>query len=838
MRQHAVRGIVPMAADSSVSGSRLDRGIAGVGNWLSVIALLMGLCPVRSMADDGPAAATAKAAEPVAAVVDPSKLEDGVVTGVLVKADGSPVAGATVILHTGGSNKTTSDAQGRFRLEKIAPRAWAYPLWAHQGNLVTQIAEVRPIKTADPAIARFAPLRLEMTEGRQAHFVVTSEITKQPIAGAAIRFGYPDRRLVTTDDRGEATVSGLMPASPFGGVYDVTIEAEGHARQAPILKLSATESVTNVHAALVAGGIVQGTVRDVDGKPVPEVLIIYRIGNETGFYGDAFRSDAEGKFRHRFLPLDTPIAVSTELKGYLPQKQTVTLTAKQPQSEIQFSLPTKPKGGSVSGVVADGAGKPVAGARISNERNNAEGPNQVTSDADGRFVIHDVAPGPLDYELGVSAKGFAPQIVTVEPGTAENPAKVSIKLKPGHMIRGRVLLENGQPAKGAVISTRSASYTLSNYVSSMITVDETGAFQADSLPDDASFDVQLRGYPDLQSVPIKLDSPEPITVTLAAPGVIRGRVVDADTNQPITQFRTRLAFASDRRPGDPQGTWNADWGKPGITFESATGEFVIQPLVNQMPVDLTVERDGYQRTVIARAIAWKAADAPELVIALSRPDPKKLATLTGRLIDFSGQPLANAQLRLMVSTDKPTGMSDGRFNWSLIKNGQLEQRSYCDQFQKGVTTADGRFEFTNLLPGKHLQLAYWGDNMPHGKSLNFTITAAGKGEDVTIQLPQPAMIRGTINRAGVAGAGLVYLAASSATGGFSTELILADDQTTFEFKDLLPGSYTLGITTKRMRLPVNGRTTYQSKILARRQLKLAPGELVDVDFSQLDPAQE
>lgn len=838
MRQQPVRRNVSITVDWSVYGARLDRGIAGIGNCLSVMALLMALCSGRLIADEGPAAAVAKSPEQDAAAVDPSQLDDGVVSGVLVKADGSPVAGATVILHTGGSNKTTSDAQGRFRLEKIAPRAWAYPLWAHQGNLVTQIAEVRPIKTDDPAVARFAPLRLEMTEGKQARFVVTSEVTKQPIAGAAIRFGYPDRRLVTTDDRGEATVSGLMPASPFGGVYDVTIEAEGHARQAPILKLSATEAVTNVHVALVAGGVVQGTVHDADGKPVPEVLIIYRIGNESGFYGDAFRSDAEGKFRHRFLPLDTPIVVSTELKGFLQQKQTVTLIAKQPHSEIQFSLPTKPKGGSVSGVVADRAGKPVAGARIINERNNAEGPNQVTTDADGRFVMHDVAAGLAGHELGVSAKGFAPQIVAVEPGTAENPAKVSITLKPGHSIRGRVLLENGQPAKGAVIATRSASYTLSNYVRSMITVEETGAFQADSLPDDASFDVQLRGYPYLQNVPIQLDSPEPVTVTLADPGVIRGRVVDADTNKPITQFRTRLAFASDRRPGDPQGTWDADWGTPGITFESATGEFVIQPLMNQMPVDLTVETDGYLRAVIARAIARKAADAPELVISLSRPDPKKLATLTGRLIDFSGQPLANAQLRLMVSTDKPTGLSDGRFNWTLIKSGHLERLSYCDQFLKGVTTADGRFEFTNLLAGKHLQLAYWGDNVPHGKSLNFTITAAGKGEDVTIQLPQPAMIRATINRDGVAGASLVYLSASSATGGYSTELTLADDQTTFEFKDLLPGSYTLGVTTERMRVPVNGRTTYQSKILARRQLKLAPGELVDVDFSPPDPTAE
>jgi len=790
-------------------------------------------------ADDGAAPAGAKAtAEPKAAAVDVSQLEEGVVTGVLVKADGSPVAGATVILHTGGSNKTTSDAQGRFRLEKIAARRWAYPLWAHQGNLVTQIVEVPSISTGDAGKARFAPLRLAMTEGKQARFVVTSNASRQPIAGAAIRFGYPDRRLVMTDEQGVATVPGLLPASPFHGVYDVTIEAEGYARQAPVLKLSATDAVTQVQAALVAGGIVRGTVMDQQGKPVPDAEIVYRIGDGVGFHGDAFRTDAAGKFQHRFLPLDTAIDISTSKKGTPPQQQRVTLTMPQREREIQFSLATNPQGVSVSGQVMDQQGKPVAGARIINDRNPVDGPNQTTSDAAGKFVLHDVIPGPTESVLGISAKGFAPQIVTLKSDIGGKTAAVSVTLKPGHTVHGRVLLEDGQPARGAVMMTRSAAYTMSQFAESLFSVDDTGAFRIDSLPDDVSLSVQLRGYAIGQSVPIKLDSPEPVTITLESPGVIRGRVVDAETNKPIPQFRIRLQFASQRQPGDSQGSFSSDWARPGITFESATGDFAFKPLTNGQPLDLIVEQEGYQRTVVQRAIARKGSDAPELGISLSRLDPKKVATLTGRLIDFSGQPIANAQLRLIVSTDRPSGVGDNRFNWTLINSGQLEQKSYCDQWLTGVTTADGRFEFKNILAGRHLQLAYWADNVPHGKSVEFAATAAGQGQDVRIQLPQPATIRGAINRQGVADSGIVYLAASSTIGGWSTEIPLADDQTTFEFKDLLPGNYTVGVTSRRTRQAAQGQVLYQSKVLARRSLKLAPGELIELNFEQPDPPVE
>ena len=48
----------------------------------------------------------------------------------------------------------------------------------------------------------------------------------------------------------------------------------------------------------------------------------------------------------------------------------------------------------------------------------------------------------------VRAKGFAPQAVSVDPGPADDPPEIAVRLEPGHRIRGRVLDAAGKPIAG------------------------------------------------------------------------------------------------------------------------------------------------------------------------------------------------------------------------------------------------------------------------------------------------------------------------------------------------------------------------------------------------------
>jgi hypothetical protein len=88
--------------------------------------------------------------------------------------------------------------------------------------------------------------------------------------------------------------------------------------------------------------------------------------------------------------------------GEKPSQQT---TDQQPgnQQPGDQQLP-----GSISGVVVDGTGAAIAGARITLTREDKSPGQQVASDADGQFSFAAVAPGP--FQLQVASAAFATQI--------------------------------------------------------------------------------------------------------------------------------------------------------------------------------------------------------------------------------------------------------------------------------------------------------------------------------------------------------------------------------------------------------------------------------------------
>ncbi|MAG95047.1 MAG: hypothetical protein CMJ48_15075 [Planctomycetaceae bacterium] len=332
---------------------------------------------------------------------------------------------------------------------------------------------------------------------------------------------------------------------------------------------------------------------------------------------------------------------------------------------------------------------------------------------------------------------------------------------------------------------------------------------------------------------MKLDGADPVTVQLQAPGVLRGQVVDAATREPIEQYRVRLGFSRVRQAGDAKGSFSSRLGQPGVTVRSEKGEFLVTPLTAGMPFEVTVEADGYERFVIERAVASKADEVKPLSVSLKRVDATQRSTLTGRILDHAGKPASGAQLRLIVATDQPTGVGDRRFSRSLIETGNLGRKSYCEQFLSAVSDAQGRFEFKNILPGKYLQLAYWGKGVPRGRSLAFDETRPGKMEPAAIKLPEPATIRGTIERSQFPQLGSVQLVRQQGTGA-SYKITLKDDKTTFAFEDLPPGPYSLFVSAKPVRYSENGNTFFRVSSFARRELSLKPGDTRTVRITEPD----
>ena len=123
----------------------------------------------------------------------------------------------------------------------------------------------------------------------------------------------------------------------------------------------------------------------------------------------------------------------------------------------------------------------------------------------------------------------------------------------------------------------------------------------DSLPTHPQFRISKSGFTELMDVPLRLDSPGPVTIVLQPMGILRGRVVDAVSGKPLTHFNVWLNFGTGRRRSDVQWSMSGDLVYPGRQFQSQDGTFTLKNLMNKMPVDLNVTAEGYFKTSPCRS---------------------------------------------------------------------------------------------------------------------------------------------------------------------------------------------------------------------------------------------
>lgn len=101
--------------------------------------------------------------------------------------------------------------------------------------------------------------------------------------------------------------------------------------------------------------------------------------------------------------------------------------------------------GAVRGVVSDGAGRPIGGARV--VVGEGEGRREATTDGEGAFEIGEIPLG--EQPLSVVAEGYADHRATIAVDEAGgDPLGVVLEPLPG-AIRGQVLAPNDSPIRSA-----------------------------------------------------------------------------------------------------------------------------------------------------------------------------------------------------------------------------------------------------------------------------------------------------------------------------------------------------------------------------------------------------
>jgi len=286
---------------------------------------------------------------------------------------------------------------------------------------------------------------------------------------------------------------------------------------------------------------------------------------------------------------------------------------------------------------------------------------------------------------------------------------------------------------------------------------------------------------------------------------------------------------------NPQGNFAFDSLSVDVQFDVFHSDYPntgTKPLTVGMPFELIINANGYERLVVPRAVAAKAQDAQDLSISMTAKVHHDPYSLKVEFRDADGDPIPNAQLRLIVSTNQPISRNDNRFNWALIDSEQLGQKSYVEQFLTGITDANGKVEFKDVIPGKYLQLAYWGERLHKGRSLAFDETRSGESDSVVINVPRPAVVRGTVDREKFPDAASFRI---SSINGLEFKTDLAKDQSRFELTNLPPGIYTVAVDSKRQRFTENGHVMSGSKMLAYKRITLKAGDVKNITFDTPNP---
>jgi hypothetical protein len=387
----------------------------------------------------------------------------------------------------------------------------------------------------------------------------------------------------------------------------------------------------------------------------------------------AVRANAEGLFQLE-VPAWTEVWLETAAAGYLPgERQHVKRAATGP-----VALRLRPAA-TLSGVVVDGAGKPIAGAQVATTffRKGSQETLSARSRANGGFRLTGLTPGGA-YELTAKRQGFAcatAKARTASPGQPSPP--VRIVMGDGQTAFGRVVDEAGRPVTGAEVALVSgAADGLSGWERLTATSDAEGRFEFHHLsPGLASLGARHPDYPDAELPGIQIPPGTPRVdlgnVTLPAGAVIEGRVTDTQ-GAPIAGAKVRISTSGE------MGFTTLGMGDDGPPLQEVQtekdGGFRVPGLRRDKRFNIAVQHPDYVEALVSGV----KAPTEELV----RVEMKAAHGLAGRVVGPEGEPVAGASLSRAVELETLLSMDPSNILRPL-----------------GVTDAEGGFAVTGLAPG-------------------------------------------------------------------------------------------------------------------------------------------
>jgi uncharacterized GH25 family protein len=237
------------------------------------------------------------------------------------------------------------------------------------------------------------------------------------------------------DSEGRFVLRGLKDVA-----YMVGAAATGFAPLQKSLTPSADEQVLTLKRSIT----LSGRIVDQDGAPVGRAQVSAQRGDDRRTFRFG-RSEADGRFTFD-LPEPGAFTLSTVVEGFESSTQTVQVAGATEIGDWTLS-----RGLRVRGVVVDGKGTPVQGARVENQSTRQFPITFSETDEKGAFDMRGASPGLI--RLVASHRDYAAGQATVEGAldAGGDPDPVRITLTKGGRIEGVVRQRDGSPVAQARI---------------------------------------------------------------------------------------------------------------------------------------------------------------------------------------------------------------------------------------------------------------------------------------------------------------------------------------------------------------------------------------------------
>jgi Carboxypeptidase regulatory-like domain/Polysaccharide lyase family 4, domain II len=383
-------------------------------------------------------------------------------------------------------------------------------------------------------------------------------------------------------------------------------------------------------AKLQRAWTIGGIFVDSDGKPVPNVRVILQLQMNAGQFitSDRIYSNSKGIWKFESVPESmSEVTAQINEPKFVPENPTLSRAEFRVEPGREPSaLITLETGLTVTGTVTDDGGKPIAKALVRTTINNDT--RSAFTDKKGLYGLEGCAPG--NSRIVASAKGRAPDLQDVAIGPGLGP--VDFRLKPGNTIRVRVLDEKGKPVPKATVYFQRwrGRFGYFEFDQAPRQADDDGVWEWKEAPaEEVLANIGRPGGITITNRPL---SPRKEEYVFRIPSalVIKGKVVDAETKQPIKNFQVESGYLWMGQ----QVQWDQRNKKPstGSTYE-------IRKTDNQGDSFVRVEADGYM-SAVSREIKCEEAN---VTIDFELPKGK---TVAATVLSPDGTPAARAKVAL------------------------------------------------------------------------------------------------------------------------------------------------------------------------------------------------